>query len=170
MKCTAMLAPGIVNVVPTFLRIKSPTLCICLINCTHIHHAPCALLEQQKMWLQGGLQALWAGLKPSLVAAVPMVGIYMPLYEITRDAAEPHLGGVAPLVAGSLARAVAVCCVAPLEVLRTRLMSGHDTGDLRHRHHASQHSHAQPSAVSCAQAVTPRESMWSRGLSATVCS
>jgi hypothetical protein len=74
--------------------------------------------------LQGGARALWAGLRPALIASVPMVGIYMPLYDVVRDGLEPSIGSAAPIVASSMARTVAVCCVAPLEVLRTQLMSG----------------------------------------------
>jgi solute carrier family 25 protein 39/40 len=119
--------------------------------------------------MQGGLLGFWAGVTPSLVAAVPMVAVYMPLYELTRDAVEPHIGGVAPLVAGSLARAAAVCCVAPLEVLRTRLMSGHAPADLSSTcdQHASRPSSIEQRLSPSAQSGALRAT-WMRGLGATV--
>lgn len=53
--------------------------------------------------------------------AVPLVGIYMPLYDnlLAKFRAE-GLGDLAPLAAGCLSRGVSVFCVGPLELLRTR--------------------------------------------------
>jgi solute carrier family 25 protein 39/40 len=98
-----------------------------------------------------GLPAMWRGTGTSLVMAVPMVGIYMPLYddllagierarrehllERERSSAPPSpsspfaaLAGrvpssAAPVAAGALARMVAVLCVAPFELVRTRLQA-----------------------------------------------
>lgn len=58
----------------------------------------------------------------ALLMAVPMVGIYMPLYDYTRGALQPELGAsLAPLTAGALSRTAAVLCTAPLDLLRTRM-------------------------------------------------
>lgn len=71
-----------------------------------------------------GWAALWRGTSASLLMAVPMVGIYFPLY----DALEQHLaasgaGGYAPLAAGGAARTIAVLCTSPLELVRTRMQA-----------------------------------------------
>lgn len=71
-----------------------------------------------------GWTALWRGTSASLLMAVPMVGIYFPLY----DALEQHLatggaGSYAPLAAGAAARTIAVLCTSPLELLRTRMQA-----------------------------------------------
>ena len=117
--------------------------------------------------MQGGARGLWVGITPTLIAAVPMVGIYMPLYDLLRDRFEPTMGSVAaPLTASSIARAIAVICVAPLEVLRTRLMSGR------------QRKQPVSSACCSTSANVPRLTLlsrpttpggWWRGLNATVC-
>lgn len=111
---------------------------------------------------------MWRGLLPTLIAAVPMVGIYMPLYDTLRDRFEPALAGTAPLVASSLARAVAVVSVAPLEVLRTRLMSS--KGDEAARRgrmcwECRQAAEAQAAPLSIRR---PLSGGWWRGLNATV--
>ena len=68
-------------------------------------------------------RGLWRGLDISLVVTIPMVGIYMPLYD-TLSARLGGQGGVlgpmAPAVAGMGARAVAVLATAPLELIRTQ--------------------------------------------------
>ena len=115
---------------------------------------------------QGGLRALWVGLRPTLMSAVPMVGIYMPLYDVLRDGLEPRIGGTAPLIASAVARAVAVSCVAPLEVLRTRLMSGATVAQASGRAGASARSCSQH-GTACARGG-PSQLNWGRGLNATV--
>ncbi len=71
--------------------------------------------------LQEGVGTLWRGTGTSLLVSVPMVGIYMPLYDILLQSVAPDAGGAAPVLAGSAARVVAVFAVAPFELLRTRL-------------------------------------------------
>lgn len=68
-----------------------------------------------------GLVGLWRGTTASLAMAVPLVGIYMPLYDMLMERCEPTFGSQAPLVAGSMARGVSVYCTAPLELVRTRV-------------------------------------------------
>ena len=73
---------------------------------------------------QEGVQAMWRGTTASLLVAVPMVGIYMPLYDQLLAAWAPHTGAAAaPIAAGSAARTLAVFAVAPFELLRTRLQA-----------------------------------------------
>lgn len=70
---------------------------------------------------QEGYRALWLGTRQSLMMSVPMVGIYMPLYDQLKASWASSLGAAAPLAAGALSRTIAVVCVAPFELLRTRL-------------------------------------------------
>ena len=52
---------------------------------------------------------------------VPQVGIYLPLYDYCLGGLWGPTGMYAPLLAGSIARVVAVMCSAPLELMRTRM-------------------------------------------------
>jgi len=52
-----------------------------------------------------------------------MVGIYLPLYDALYDRWTPSLGVAAPMAAGGLSRFAAVLCVAPFELVRTRLQA-----------------------------------------------
>lgn len=101
-----------------------------------------------------------------MLAAAPTVGIYMPLYDSLRDSLQPSLGAATPLVAGATARTVAVFCVAPLEVLRTRLMAS--TG----RPSLGMVREASGTCLCVAEVPQPRPApaaaMWLRGLPATV--
>ena len=66
---------------------------------------------------------MWRGTAASLLISVPMVGIYMPLYDYLVKTWSPHTGAAAPIAAGSVARTFAVFAVAPFELLRTRLQA-----------------------------------------------
>jgi solute carrier family 25, member 39/40 len=56
--------------------------------------------------------------------SIPMVGIYLPLYDYLLEGAQQQgVGAAAPLVAGTLARTVAVYCTAPFELIRTRIQA-----------------------------------------------
>lgn len=70
---------------------------------------------------QEGLRVLWRGTPQSLMMSIPMVGIYMPLYDQMYQQWHPTLGWYSALAAGSLSRMIAVVCVAPFELLRTQL-------------------------------------------------
>ncbi|CAI5526521.1 unnamed protein product [Closterium sp. Naga37s-1] len=79
-----------------------------------------------------GALRLWRGTGASLLMAVPTVGIYLPVYDILkielaamsingRDRAVPE--AYVPLIAGSVARALACVSCAPLELARTRMQA-----------------------------------------------
>ncbi|XP_066999229.1 mitochondrial glutathione transporter SLC25A40 isoform X2 [Anabrus simplex] len=74
-----------------------------------------------------GITALWSGLSPTLVLAVPATVVYFVSYEQLRLLIKDYYNGVspvwAPLVAGSTARAWAVTLVSPLELIRTKMQS-----------------------------------------------
>lgn len=75
-----------------------------------------------------GLTSLWRGLSPTLVMAVPANIIYFTGYDWLRyNSKSPiahRLGDdSAPLIAGSLARVLAVAAVCPIELFRTRLQA-----------------------------------------------
>jgi solute carrier family 25 protein 39/40 len=82
-----------------------------------------------------------------------MVGIYMPLYDSLLDSWSQRLGSLAPVVSGTAARTVACFCVAPFELIRTRLQASAAAGvSMRstlsslvteHQQHASQPPAAQ---------------------------
>lgn len=86
-----------------------------------------------------GFIRLWRGLNASLAIAVPTVGIYLPCYDILREALYRYsdensldLKPYAPLLAGSLARSLAVIVCSPLELAKTRMQAQMDprTGKL----------------------------------------
>lgn len=77
----------------------------------------------QKIIRKEGARVLWRGTDVSLLMAVPMVGIYLPLYDFLNAEWASSLGAAAPLYAGALARTVAVLCTSPLELIRTRMQA-----------------------------------------------
>ena len=86
----------------------------------------------RKIARKEGLATLWRGTSTALLIAVPTVGIYLPVYdlcleELRRVTREFGWGrgaeGAAPLIAGATSRTLAVLCVAPLDLVRTRLMA-----------------------------------------------
>lgn len=66
---------------------------------------------------------LWRGTDAALLMAVPMVGIYLPLYDFLQAQWASSLGAAAPLFAGAFARTIAVLCTSPLELIRTRMQA-----------------------------------------------
>lgn len=76
----------------------------------------------RKISRQEGIKGLWRGTRESFLIAVPMVGLYLPLYDFFMERMK-GLDLAAPVVAGSLARTIAIFFVAPLEILRTRLQA-----------------------------------------------
>ena len=82
-----------------------------------------ALEGMRKIVRQEGARVLWRGTDVSLLMAVPMVGIYLPLYDFLQAEWAHTLGAAAPLYAGACARTVAVLCTSPLELIRTRMQA-----------------------------------------------
>lgn len=73
-----------------------------------------------------GVTALWKGLSPALVMSVPANVIYFVGYEYLRDLIQHTNQEYAPLVAGALARTIAVSIISPIELFRTRLQASTD--------------------------------------------
>jgi solute carrier family 25 protein 39/40 len=74
-----------------------------------------------------GLQSLWRGTDAAVLLTVPLVAIYLPLYDHLLEKCS-SAGPYAPLVAGGAARAVAGFATAPLELARVRLQAADMTG------------------------------------------
>ncbi|KAG2235035.1 mitochondrial carrier domain-containing protein [Thamnidium elegans] len=76
-----------------------------------------------------GIFALWRGLLPGLVMALPSTAIYFVGYDYIRDStresryANTALDNYSPLWAGGLARTMSALVVSPLELFRTRMQS-----------------------------------------------
>ncbi|CAG8454900.1 6834_t:CDS:10 [Acaulospora colombiana] len=73
-----------------------------------------------------GITSLWKGLSPALVMSVPTTVIYFVGYDHLRDTLWKnwkwkYSESYSPMVAGVLARTLAVTFVSPLELLRTRM-------------------------------------------------
>ncbi|CAH2077732.1 unnamed protein product [Thlaspi arvense] len=83
-----------------------------------------------KIIRQEGMGRLWRGTNAGLALAVPMVGIYLPFYDMFRNRLEElsreHAPAVTigvPLVAGALARSLACTVCYPIELARTRMQA-----------------------------------------------
>lgn len=81
-----------------------------------------------------GVKALWSGLSPTLVLALPTTVIYFVAYEQFRvqmkdqylkwrPNKENKIPFLIPLLSGSSARTLAVSIVSPLELVRTKMQS-----------------------------------------------
>lgn len=101
-----------------------------------------------------GLPVLWRGTSASLLIAVPMVGIYMPLYDTLLDAWSSKLGSLAPVVSGTAARTAACFCVAPFELIRTRLQASVTAGVSMRSTLTSLVAEAPPAAAAAATSST----------------
>jgi solute carrier family 25 protein 39/40 len=78
----------------------------------------------RRIFLEEGVNGIYAGLRPTLVMAVPNTVLYFSAYEeivwrLRKDAADPLTFWI-PLVAGGSARFLASSFTAPFELLRTR--------------------------------------------------
>ncbi|KAF8114531.1 hypothetical protein N665_0036s0060 [Sinapis alba] len=83
-----------------------------------------------KIIRQEGMARLWRGTNAGLAIAVPMVGIYLPFYDMFRNRMEefsrenaPAATMFVPLVAGALARSLACTVCYPIELARTRMQA-----------------------------------------------
>ncbi|XP_019948870.1 mitochondrial glutathione transporter SLC25A40 [Paralichthys olivaceus] len=77
-----------------------------------------------------GIKALWSGLPPTLVMAVPATVIYLTCYDQLYAALRLRMGTYAeeaPLLAGSIARVGTTTVISPLELMRTKLQSEKQT-------------------------------------------
>lgn len=73
-----------------------------------------------------GIRSWWKGLSPTLLMAVPMTVIYYTGYDqlkILFGFREGQRNYIAPALAGSMARTVAVTAVCPIELVKTKLQS-----------------------------------------------
>ncbi|CAG2115271.1 unnamed protein product [Medioppia subpectinata] len=75
-----------------------------------------------------GLSALWSGLPPTLVMAIPATVIYFTVYDQLREHINHRLKLVeqplwVPVVSGGLARVFAATTISPLEMIRTKMQS-----------------------------------------------
>ncbi len=73
-----------------------------------------------------GVQSWWKGLSPTLLMAVPMTVIYYTGYDQLKQVFGFQNGQrnfLAPALAGSIARTIAVSTVCPIELIRTKLQS-----------------------------------------------
>eukprot|EP00897_Mesotaenium_endlicherianum_P004364 jgi/Mesen1/3956/ME000209S02967 len=90
-----------------------------------------------KITRQEGVGRLWRGTNAGLALAIPTVGIYLPVYDILREALETGPNGertrwapYAPLLAGSLSRSLACVICSPLELARTRMQAQKQMGSI----------------------------------------
>ncbi|KAG2237735.1 hypothetical protein INT48_009673 [Thamnidium elegans] len=85
-----------------------------------------------------GVAALWKGLSPALLMSVPANIIYFVGYDYLRDIIQPFskfdYADYSPLLAGAIARTVAVTLISPIELFRTRLQATAttDVNDFKH--------------------------------------
>lgn len=73
-----------------------------------------------------GVTALWSGLPPTLVMAVPATVIYFTCYDQLCARLRVRMGDYAeeaPLVAGAVARVGSATVISPLELIRTKLQA-----------------------------------------------
>ncbi|OQR94882.1 Mitochondrial Carrier (MC) Family [Achlya hypogyna] len=82
-----------------------------------------------------GLRALYAGLSPMLLIAVPSTVFYFTSYDLLLSAARreyPDIAPIAPFFAGGTARCIAATVVSPLELIRVRMQASPNAGGFRH--------------------------------------
>mmetsp|Transcript_19365 Transcript_19365/g.58527 ORF Transcript_19365/g.58527 Transcript_19365/m.58527 type:complete len:382 (-) Transcript_19365:686-1831(-) len=72
-----------------------------------------------------GLTSLWRGTDAAVLMTVPLVAVYLPLYDhMLHSLTDSGAGAYAPLVAGATSRGVAGFLTAPLELARVRMQNG----------------------------------------------
>jgi len=85
-----------------------------------------------------GAAALWKGLSPALLMSVPANVIYFVGYDYLRDLIKPYTltdsnSDCSPLVAGAVARTIAVTMISPIELFRTRLQATTGVHDFKRK-------------------------------------
>ncbi|KDO24447.1 hypothetical protein SPRG_09837 [Saprolegnia parasitica CBS 223.65] len=78
-----------------------------------------------------GLSALYAGLSPMLLIAVPSTVFYFTSYDMLVSKARrdyPDIAPIAPFFAGGIARCIAATVVSPLELIRVRMQASPNAG------------------------------------------
>lgn len=141
------------DVVKTRLQVQQKMLLSnkCFIYCNGLmeHLCPCypngnGAAQKPKLHFNGtvdafvkisryeGVKSLWSGLSPTLVLALPTTVLYFVAYEQTRvrlkewntrRTGNPDMPMWVPLISGCSARVLAVTCVSPLELIRTKMQS-----------------------------------------------
>lgn len=85
--------------------------------CNRIHLSNYELLTSL---LQEGTRVLWRGTKEGMLMSIPLVSIYLPLYDMMMLKLE-RMGHYGPVIAGAVSRGISLLCIAPLEILRMRV-------------------------------------------------
>lgn len=73
-----------------------------------------------------GFLALWRGLPPTLVMAVPNTMIYFTLYDqlkVMFGFVEGEKNMWSPMFAGTTARTISITCISPIEMIRTKMQA-----------------------------------------------
>eukprot|EP00040_Diaphanoeca_grandis_P021812 m.116474 g.116474 ORF g.116474 m.116474 type:complete len:339 (+) comp28507_c1_seq1:382-1398(+) len=80
-----------------------------------------------KITQREGASALWRGLPPTLVMAVPLTVMYFTAYDRLSDKLGRHKTST-PILAGSIARFFSVTTISPIEMLRTKMQASGTAG------------------------------------------
>eukprot|EP00198_Chlamydomonas_reinhardtii_P006915 XP_001696251.1 mitochondrial substrate carrier protein [Chlamydomonas reinhardtii] len=88
------------------------------LNAGAAYRPPTATGVLRDIMRKEGVAALWRGTDTAMLASIPMVGVYMPLYDhlLARISTAPAVAPYAPVLAGSISRTLAVLLVGPLEL------------------------------------------------------
>lgn len=98
---------------------------------TRIKRVPGMWKTIRRVSRREGVGALWRGTGVALSMAVPSVGLYFPLYDYLLAKCRDDVGmpgDSGPLVAGALARCFTTLLCTPVEIVRMRILSGHEAG------------------------------------------
>lgn len=85
-------------------------------------HTRNSVVQLRRIVQQEGVWALWRGSNLGALMQVPLIGIYLPLYD-TLHARLPQDSAFSPLAAGVAARTAAVLATSPLEFIKVRLQA-----------------------------------------------
>lgn len=98
----------------------------------HLHNTADALYKITKY---EGVSALYNGLRPSLIMAVPSTVLYFSCYDYLRNTYRDEFGfsrTAAALTAGSSARVIAATVISPLELVRTKMQASNTPQTIQH--------------------------------------